>query len=178
MNGSVRGGFGRTCLSALLALAFASAVPAQAQDDSDVVLYSFSADTVRPVIESMDGFEAVERKRTAGGSDYLQADFGGLRTMLVYGACNDDTGRCLGMTIISFWGSDTYDDLADITAKAADFNRTYDFTKAGVTSAGSPFVSRYIIADYGVKRGNVRVQISAFLALAARFKDEVVNAGG
>lgn len=178
MTGWMRGRIGRGGLSALMALAFAWTAPATAQDDNDVVLYSFSADTVRPVIESMEAFEAVERKRTGRGSDYLQADFGGLRTMLIYGACNDDTGRCLGMTIISFWASDSYEDLAEITARAADFNRTYEFTKAGVTSSGSPFVSRYIIADHGVKRGNVRVQISTFLALAARFQDEVVNAGG
>mgnify|MGYP006157956493 CR=1 FL=1 len=65
--------------------------------------------------------------------------------------------------------------IACLAQAAGDFNRLYEFSKAGVSVAGEPFVARYLISDFGVKRGTLRREVTNFVVLAQRFNQEVVS---
>ncbi len=60
-------------------------------------------------------------------------------------------------------------------ATVNQFNREYALTKAFLSSRGEPVLSRYILADHGIARGNVVSNVTNFVRLSEVFRTTLAN---
>lgn len=165
---------------AALALLAVSAAPAFAQaqgnpDDRTEVM-AFTPTSIREILSAFGNSVIVADRQTPDGRNFVEASFGQLRINMFFTACPPARPtQCDGLYLLAFWPKPPERNLDNLTQAAGDFNRTYEFSKAGVSVAGEPFVARYLISDFGVKRGTLRREITNFVVLAQRFNQEVVS---
>lgn len=72
-----------------------------------------------------------------------------------------DGDRCIGLQMVAFFGNSQGVPLEALNF----FNYTHAFTQV-YSYDGGLFLTRYIIADYGVPKGNVASNIANFVAVA------------
>lgn len=165
-----------TCAALLVA---ASSAPAFAQQqgnpDDRTEVTAFTPTSVREILSAFGTSVTVADRQSPDGRKFVEASFGQLRINMFFTACPPaQPTQCEGLYLLSFWPKPTDRNVGNLTQAAGDFNRTYEFSKAGVSVAGEPFVARYLISDFGVKRGTLRREITNFVVLAQRFNAEVV----
>ncbi|NWH09446.1 MAG: YbjN domain-containing protein [Alphaproteobacteria bacterium] len=137
-------------------------VPTQPQTSSATVpatFTKFDAAEISALLIEM-GMKDVRISKNANGQDeVLAASEDGLKFNAIPAACQANTG-CLGLDLYAWW---TADDGKLTPEQANNFNKNYRFAKAYVNEAGEIYLSRYVIADYGIPRDNLKVEIYAFL---------------
>ncbi|WP_373486797.1 YbjN domain-containing protein [Blastomonas sp.] len=176
--------FGRMMRRASLvagALVMAAAAPATAQQaggnaDDRVEVNAFNSTSIREIFSSFGNAVTLADRQSPDGRNFVEASIGALKINMFFTACppNQPTA-CQGVYLLSFWPKPAERNAGNLAQAASDFNRNYEFSKAGVSVAGEPFVARYLISDFGVKRGTLRREITNFVVLAQRFNQEVVN---
>ncbi|GGB58251.1 YbjN domain-containing protein [Blastomonas aquatica] len=154
-------------------------VPAHAQQpgnpDDLTEVNAFTPGTVREILSAFGTAVAIADRQTPEGRQFVEASFGQLKINMFFTACPpDQPTQCQGLYLLAFWPKPAERNLGNLTQAAGDFNRLYEFSKAGVSVAGEPFVARYLISDFGVKRGTLRREVTNFVVLAQRFNTEVV----
>lgn len=169
----------RTGVAACL-LAAAAHVPALAQQqgnaDDMTEVNAFTPTTVRQILSSFGSGIVIADRQTPEGRPFVEASFGQLKVNMFFTACPPgQPDQCQGLYMLAFWPKPAERNLGNLTQAAGDFNRLYEFSKAGVSVAGEPFVARYLISDFGVKRGTLRREVTNFVVLAQRFNAEVVS---
>lgn len=158
----------------------AAQLPAMAQQagnaDDRTEVNAFNPATVREILSSFGPAITIADRQTPDGRRFVEASFGQLKVNMFFTACPPgQPDQCQGLYLLAFWPKPTDRNLANLTQAAGDFNRLYEFSKAGVSVAGEPFVARYLISDFGVKRGTLRREVTNFVVLAQRFNQEVVS---
>lgn len=161
-------------------LVAAAQLPAIAQQqgnpDDRVEVNAFTPTSVREVLSSFGTAITIADRQTPEGRPFVEASFGQLKINMFFTACPpNQPDQCQGLYLLAFWPKPNERNLANLTQAAGDFNRLYEFSKAGVSVAGEPFVARYLISDFGVKRGTLRREVTNFVVLAQRFNQEVVS---
>ncbi|MCG6119909.1 MAG: YbjN domain-containing protein [Blastomonas sp.] len=169
----------KTGLAACL-LAATAQVPSAAQQpgnaDDMTEVNAFTPTTVREILSSFGTTVAIADRQTPDGRSFVEASFGQLKINMFFTACPPgQPDQCQGLYLLAFWPKPAERNLGNLTQAAGDFNRLYEFSKAGVSVAGEPFVARYLISDFGVKRGTLRREVTNFVVLAQRFNAEVVS---
>lgn len=170
---------GRSLITAALALVVA--VPAMAQQqqgnaDDRVEVSAFTPTSVREILAPFGNGVTIADRQTPEGRPFVEASFGQLRVNMFFTACPpNQPNQCQGLYMLAFWPKPAERNPQNLAQAAGDFNRLYEFSKAGVSVAGEPFVARYLISDFGVKRGTLRREVTNFVVLAQRFNQEVVN---
>lgn len=180
---AIRGRGLRAGLAAALALAVAgagavSAVAQQAQGSADdrVEVNAFTPTSVREILAPFGNSVVIADRKTPEGRAFVEASFGQLRVNMFFTACPpNQPNQCQGLYMLAFWPKPAERNPQNLAQSASDFNRLYEFSKAGVSVAGEPFVARYLISDFGVKRGTLRREVTNFVVLAQRFNQEVVS---
>jgi hypothetical protein len=144
--------------------------------DDRIEVNAFNPTTVREVLSSFGTAITIADRQTPEGRAFVEASFGQLKVNMFFTACPPgQPSQCQGLYMLAFWPKPAERNLANLTQAAGDFNRLYEFSKAGVSVAGEPFVARYLISDFGVKRGTLRREVTNFVVLAQRFNAEVVS---
>lgn len=147
---------------------------ANADDRTEVT--AFNPTSVREILSSFGPSITIADRQTPEGRAFVEATFGQLKINMFFTACPaGQPNQCQGLYLLAFWPKPAERNLANLTQAAGDFNRLYEFSKAGVSVAGEPFVARYLISDFGVKRGTLRREVTNFVVLAQRFNAEVVS---
>ncbi len=169
----------KTGLAASLMLV-ATQHPALAQQqgnpDDMTEVNAFNPATVREILSSFGTAIVIADRQTPEGRPFVEASIGQLKINMFFTACPPgQPSQCQGLYLLAFWPKPAERNLANLTQAAGDFNRLYEFSKAGVSVAGEPFVARYLISDFGVKRGTLRREVTNFVVLAQRFNAEVVS---
>ena len=168
----------RAGLAAALMLAGASSAASAQQPSNPDDLTEVSAFTpasVREIISAFVTAVTTSVRQSPDGRTFVEASFGQLKINMSFTACPQaQPTQCQGLYLLAFWPKPAERNLGNLTQAAGDFNRNYEFSKAGVSVAGEPFVARYLISDFGVKRGTLRREITNFVVLAQRFNAEVV----
>lgn len=164
-------------LAASSATALAQQQPqSQGNPDDRTEVAAFTPTSVREILSAFGTAVTVADRQSPDGRNFVEASFGQLRVNMFFTACPpQQPTQCEGLYLLAFWPKPGERNLANLTQAAGDFNRTYEFSKAGVSVAGEPFVARYLISDFGVKRGTLRREITNFVVLAQRFNAEVVS---
>lgn len=162
-------------LSAAQMPALAQQPPSGNPDDMTEV-NAFTPASVRQILSSFGTAITIADRQTPEGRPFVEASFGQLKINMFFTACPPgQPDQCQGLYLLAFWPKPAERNLANLTQAAGDFNRLYEFSKAGVSVAGEPFVARYLISDFGVKRGTLRREVTNFVVLAQRFNAEVVS---
>lgn len=177
--------FGRHALmaaSVMLAAAAPAAVQAQtaaaSQGNADdrVEVTAFTPASVREVLAPFGTAVTIADRQTPEGRPFVEASFAQLKINMFFTACPPgQPNQCQGLYMLAFWPKPPERNPQNLANAAGDFNRLYEFSKAGVSVAGEPFVARYLISDFGVKRGTLRREVTNFVVLAQRFNQEVVS---
>lgn len=177
--------FGRRALmaaSVMLAAAAPAAVqaqtaaPSQGNADDRVEVNAFTPVTVREVLAPFGNAVTIADRQTPEGRPFVEASFAQLKINMFFTACPPgQPNQCQGLYMLAFWPKPPERNPQNLANAAGDFNRLYEFSKAGVSVAGEPFVARYLISDFGVKRGTLRREVTNFVVLAQRFNQEVVS---
>lgn len=161
---------------AMLLLAAAMPVLAQENADDRTEVNAFTPASVREILAPFGNAVTIADRQTPEGRPYVEASFGQLKVNMFFTACPpSQPNQCQGLYLLAFWPKPAERNAQNLAGAAADFNRLYEFSKAGVSVAGEPFVARYLISDFGVKRGTLRREVTNFVVLAQRFNQEVVN---
>lgn len=163
---------------AIALLLLTPAVPVLAQENADdrTEVNAFTPASVREILSPFGNAVTIADRQTPEGRLYVEASFGQLKVNMFFTACPpSQPNQCQGLYLLAFWPKPAERNAQNLAGAAADFNRMYEFSKAGVSVAGEPFVARYLISDFGVKRGALRREMTNFVVLAQRFNQEVVN---
>ena len=147
---------------AAVGLCLASAVSsAQALDDPRRVLNGFQLADMQNV-----GAEIGYQTEVVRGNDdsiFLKYTTGEGNVFFVAPAVCDQT-TCYGLDIYTFFGSD-----AGVPLSALNFFNYYRaFTKT-FSQNGTIILSRYIIADFGIPKGNIASNLTNFVGVAKDF---------
>ena len=172
--------------SAAAALLTVASAPAQAQQqqqqqqqgspDDRTEVTAFTPTSVREILSAFGTSVIASDRQSPDGRTFVEASFGDLKINMFFTACPQaQPTQCQGLYMLAFWPKPAERNAANLAQAAGDFNRNYEFSKAGVSVAGEPFVARYLISDFGVKRGTLRREITNFMILAQRFNAEVVT---
>jgi hypothetical protein len=133
------------------------------------MLSEFTPDQVRQAF-SQAGLTNVTTGARGTNVTVMGRDRSGLTLVAVLMSCADGR-RCLGLEmqyVFSLPPGKT-PTLNSVNA----FNRKYNFAKAHVSSEGMMRLTRYLISDYGISYGNLVSNIRNFVAMPARFMNEV-----
>jgi hypothetical protein len=172
------GRIGAVALGAALALMAAAPAAAQQQGNADdrTEVNAFTPASVRDILAPFGNSVVIADRQTPEGRPFVEASFGQLKVNMFFTACPPgQPNQCQGLYMLAFWPRPAERNPQNLAQAASDFNRLYEFSKAGVSVAGEPFVARYLISDFGVKRGTLRREVTNFVVLAQRFNQEVVN---
>ena len=155
--------------AATVALTGASAESGDISNPKTIVS-NFDVNAVGPVLTELGVAWGAER--ADNGRPYIAASVGGavnfiLAPMACRGASSTD---CIGLNMIA-----VFDGVANPQTVSA-FNYRYPFASAGIDPAGSAYLSRYEISDYGVARGNLATSIKVFANQVVRFGSELDTA--
>lgn len=167
----------------LASMAFAAA-PAGAQplpldtiEQTDQI-DRINEDTVAPALAVVTGNQLMGVD-PQGDTQIVATATNGLRFEVSFRACEagaEDEGRhCKGMYMRSIW--DAPDDAARDEARAAIANYALrnPAVNSGTLSDGSPYIIRYVIADYGTKQGNLVSEFSNFIRSATDFQNSIAG---
>ncbi|HEV2747553.1 MAG TPA: YbjN domain-containing protein [Allosphingosinicella sp.] len=167
----------------LLALAATSAAAAPAAPpprfnpaapENRQLLPTFSYATVEPVLAQIGARH--RRAGTAPAKPVLHVQFANNRTaVLVFGSCNSAGTDCKALSLQSHWRPIANSPRAATGEAIERFNQRFSLAKAFVAADGGPSLQRYLIADYGVVRGNLAVNLLAFAQQAESFATDVLR---
>ncbi|MFZ5669403.1 MAG: hypothetical protein ACOY4K_07900 [Pseudomonadota bacterium] len=147
-------------LAAAGALLFAGALPASSQAQSNL-LTDWSVPDMRQALVAA-GATVTKETTLKDGAPYLAAQTKDGLKFGVYGTvCSGEPKRCKGANLTATY---TYDSDAAVDER----EKLIDRSAVGARNAGDNVleVSRYLIFDEGVTRGNLRVNIEVFMDVA------------
>ena len=150
------------------ALALALSVPGAAAAQSGTLSDWGVADMKQAMVAA--GATVTKEGVLDGGAPYIGGTSADGMKFLIYGTvCSGTPMRCKGANMTA---SFTLDSDAEVDAREKKIDRS----AVSVRNAGenSLEVSRYLIFDDGITRGNLKVNISVFIEVA----EEIWNGGG
>jgi Putative bacterial sensory transduction regulator len=155
-----------------LALSLGLAGPAQAQSNTsdNRELREFSAETLGPILKEMKIDYKVEDD--GKGAPYLTFSYDGLKMSIYPAGCEKDTNKkCLGAFLTASWNPWQGVSRSEMMERVNAFDMKYDYVDAAIYEDNAPFMSRYMIADHGMKYQNIMVELEVFGSLANKFAD-------
>ncbi len=177
------------CVSAMAA--FAAAAPAGAQiAPIETLDQSAPVERVNEITVG-DALAVVTETRIMNvdqqGDAYVIATApNGLRFDVRFRACDegddpqngkpgaDPTRHCRGIIITSAWGALPLDQAGEIATLGSRYQQGNPTVNAGMLPDGSPYLLRYVIADYGTKQGNLVSEFANFIRSATEFQNAIV----
>lgn len=109
------------------------------------------------------------------GTTYLISEKDGIKFVMILQACNDQREKCQGLHFYASWGAPEGVPEATLRKRMDSYENKYAFAKAGFTSSGGVYVSRYAISDFGMKPKTLRSNFTNYYALVRMFRDQVVD---
>jgi hypothetical protein len=156
---------------ALLAIAAPlSASLAQKTDVADPkgVLPNLDIATIAPLVKETGA--AAEIKKGDDGNSYLLGAFGETKLLFYTSSCASGETGCKGLEIGASINRDNFKlDDVEILKRVNAFNDRYVAGKAIVGNNGDLAVTRYVIADHGIERGNLAVEIGIMVDMVDNF---------
>ena len=137
-----------------------------ADGPNDVIWYGFDLTEIGMLLTEMD--IETEIDFYDDGDSYLRSNRQDEYNFLVQPRlCYDET-NCLGLDVFSTF------DFKPTPAQLSTLNEQYSYMKFYADEDGELILQKYITADYGIARGNIRINIETFLDILDGF-EEVLN---
>jgi len=151
----------RFILSVALAATPLAPVCAQSAFSNEAVLPYFSTQNIRPALEA-EGAIAIEDDVSENGNAYVRATFDDNRIIVATPrACGDD-GQCRGLSLRAFWRTSPEMSEGELRTAIDQFNDNA-VALGQLFNRDTVVLSFYLIGDYGLAQGNLRVSTLVFL---------------
>lgn len=141
-------------------------------------LRTVNEQTVEPALAVVTGNQLTSVD-AEGNAMLVATATNGLRFEVRFRACDeepDDAQRhCRGVFIVGVWDAlpeekrDAYSDLM------ASYMRQNPAVNAGLMEDGSPYLVRYVIADYGTPQGNMVSEFANYIRNATDFQNTIAS---
>ncbi|QFT78475.1 hypothetical protein [Erythrobacter sp. THAF29] len=144
--------------------------------DEAVLLSTVNEETVAPALAVVTGNQLVSVD--ADGNPMLIATAtNGLRFEVRFRACEAISGEskrhCKGVFIVGVWDALPESDRAAFADLMTGFSRQNPAVNAGLTGDGSPYLVRYVIADFGTPQGNMVSEFANYIRSATEFQNAI-----
>lgn len=87
----------------------------------------------------------------------------------------DPTRHCRGIIITSAWDALPMERADELTTLGARYQQGNPTVNAGMLPDGSPYMLRYVIADYGTRQGNLVSEFANFIRSASEFQSAIAT---
>lgn len=132
---------------------------------SDTIWYAFDITEIENLLSEM-GVES-NREMDLDGKPYLLAEsYEGDKFAIQITACEVED-KCLHLDLFSVF------ELRPTLAEFSDLNEKYSYMKFYSTSDGDLVLQKYITADYGIARDNVRINFEMIIDIIDHFDEEL-----
>jgi hypothetical protein len=158
----------RLHLATAIMMALTIALGAQAYAASPVI-DEFKVDRVKQAFKDA-GVKGITHEKRDDSITVIGKDDTGLTIVGVIVACESKPG-CLGLELEYIFSMPTGKSANMLSVNA--FNRRYQFAKAHISENGMVRLTRYLIADEGITYANLRRNVQVFMAMPARFMNEL-----
>ncbi len=148
-------------ICSLMAATTIAPLAAQSDFSNETMLTEFSIENVQPALRAA-GAEELTETQTKDGDAQLRARFSDGRIIVATPRACTGGNNCRGLSMRAFWRPDPDRSPAEVQAIVNEYN---DIAVAFglVTNDNWIRLSYYIIADYGMPQGNLRVSTRVFL---------------
>jgi putative sensory transduction regulator len=152
------------------AMAQSNSLSKQIISDAGKPIANFDIQNIYPILQEM-GISYEGRADDEGNKLLIAQASSGLKFAVVPAAClNGANSGCVGMNVIALFPEAPQRDVNS-------FNYRYAFTSAGINPANNAsYISRYVIADYGIPKGNIASNLYNFIAQAEMFQKVIGGA--
>ena len=175
MTGSIASWIAATSV-ALVASAAAAQPTSIDSIDQTQVIERINEDSVVPALKVVTG-NHIGSVDAEGAPSLSATATNGLRFDVNFRACeeaSEDAARhCMGLFMVSAWDPVPAGQEDAWTSALVQYLRDNPSVSAGRTEDGSPFVVRYVIADFGTKQGNLVSEFANFIRSATAFQNAI-----
>ncbi len=137
--------------------------------DQSKTLPHLNSEIIAPALKTVTGNHLVsvdgQKQKYIVGT----ATNGLLFEIRFHGCSKDKTVKCKAMSLTSTWGKLKKSKAKKLGTQISKFLLSHPLANAGFLEDGSPYISRYVIADYGTPQGNVVSEIANFIRAATEF---------
>ena len=140
---------------------------AQNSIGSNNSITDFSWNNVTSILTEMNAQHQLVTDSTGG--KYLSISGARVPIYAQQWACNDDS-VCRGLVFYA-----VLDQPKLSLSRVNDLNSQYHFLKAHLLEDGKLLLSRYLTADHGIARGNVKVNLEVFASMAGNVSDSTIQ---
>lgn len=139
--------------------------------DREQVIETLNSETVAPALAVVTGNHVVAAD--VDGRPFISAiAANGLHFELHFRACEEGgTDACQAVSLVARWERNETQDEDRLRDYVSNFARGNAVVSPGMLEDGSPFVSRYVIADHGIAQGNLLSEFYNFVLGASLFGD-------
>ncbi len=134
---------------------------------NDTIWYAFDLTEIEDLLSEMS--IETERDVDLDGKPYLLAEsYEGYKFLMQIKACEAED-NCLGLDVFSSF------EFQPTPAQLSDLNEKFSYMKFYTTDDGELVLQKYLTADYGIARGNVRINIVTFMDIIDQFEEELTQ---
>ena len=132
--------------------------------------------TIAPVVKETGA--VTEIKKGDDGSSYILGAFGETKLLFYTSSCDSGEKGCKGLEIGASINRDNFQlDDAELLKRINAYNDRYVAGKAIISGSGDLAVTRYVIADHGIARGNLAMEIGIMVDMVDNFFSSMEGEG-
>lgn len=146
-------------------------------DQTEIVPY-LNSKSIVPALKVVTGNHLVSVD--SQNREFISAVAGnGLQFEVHFHGCRqDDPRKCRAMSMLARWPSLKKSDAKKLSRLAPEFLRSNPLINSGIAEDNSPYVTRYVIADYGTAQGNLLSEFANFIRVASTFNKQMIDSFG
>ena len=153
-------------LMALAPSANAQPVDIDTIDQSEIIPY-LNSETIIPALKVVTGNHLVQVD-SQGKNRVTAVATNGLQFEIEFHGCDDNVApRCKAMNLLSIWEKPR--SSKGIKKLLPGFLIDNSIANAGILEDGRPYLTRYVIADFGTPQGNLLSEIANFIRVTTEF---------
>lgn len=154
--------------------ALGQALPIESIDQEQHIA-SLGIDTVTPALAVVVANQVAQANED--GSEFISATAAnGLGFRVQFEACEESAREgCKAMLLLAVWEAFPAEFHQRLAQSLSAFTREQPMVSAGTLEDGSPYVARYVIADFGTPQGNLVSEFANFVRAATDFHNEVIS---
>jgi hypothetical protein len=173
----MRGMVNKIVVFALMSLAAstnAQPVDIDTIDQSEIIPY-LNSETIIPALKVVTGNHIVQVD-SQGKNRVTAVATNGLQFEIDFHGCDDNIPpRCKAMSLLSIWEKPK--SSKEIKKLLPGFLIDNSIANAGILMDGRPYLTRYVIADFGTPQGNILSEIANFVRVATQFNSLLTKPG-
>ena len=146
--------------------------------DQREILPHLNVKTIEPALKTVTGNHLTSVD--AENREYIIATAtNGLRFDIHFHGCDGEApGQCKAMSLLSTWDGLPKSHAQKFGKKIPEFLVSHPQVNAGMLNGNHPYISRYVIPDFGTAQDNIVSEVANFIRAATDFSNEMRGSAG